>query len=109
MFNPEDILKFKNYNQSIIDSPRAWDQQPSKRENGSLWCDDWEIIEILKYFFNGHDGYMGDPPPNRLKNNPLFSKEAIVNEAAKIKGTFETADLIIQYFKARRAEVHDGT
>lgn len=102
MFTQDEGLQFKIYLQSIINNPRTMDQQAHTRSNGFMWCDDWEIIEILKYFFNGPEGYDGDPPPNRLKRNPLWSKAEIVNKAEQLKACYETPDKIIQYFRLRR-------
>ena len=64
--------------------------------------DDWEIIEILKLFFN-RELYKDDPPPNRLKNNPLWKgKGDIEAKAAQIIEEFKTVDNIILYFEKRR-------
>jgi hypothetical protein len=52
--------------------------------------------------FNGKDMYEADPPPNRLKNNPLWSKNAIVIEAEALISELKTADNIITKLKERR-------
>ena len=72
MLNDQDILKIKRYCQEIINRPRPIEDQAHRKQGGCLWCRDWEIIELTKYLFNGRSAYFGDPPPNRLKNNPLW-------------------------------------
>jgi hypothetical protein len=62
---PDDVLKLKIFCQKITYTPAPLDKQKCIRQGGSVWCTDWEIIEILKYLFNGREGYFGDPPPNR--------------------------------------------
>jgi len=102
MFSQSDTLALKTYCQSITIKPRRFDQQSFKREGVFLWCDDWEIIEILKYLFHGKEVYYGDPPPNRLKNNPLWSKEDIEKKAESLIAEFKTSDAIIENLKQRR-------
>ncbi|HLB58440.1 MAG TPA: hypothetical protein VJL60_06465, partial [Gammaproteobacteria bacterium] len=99
MFDKEEIHMFNNYLQSVIEKPRPIEAQPHVIRNGCIWCDDWKIIEILKYFINGPEMYAADPPPNRLKNNPLWSKEEIVQMATEIKQEHDLAELIIEHFK----------
>lgn len=99
----EETIKLKRFCQEIINKPRPMEDQPHAREGVFLWCEDWEIIEILKYFFNGKEGYFGDPPPNRLKNNPLWSKEKIEEKALNLMEAYKDADGIIEYFRANRA------
>ena len=103
MFTDADKLEFKRFCQSIIESPRPMDDCNMKRSGAFIWCDEWEIIEILKYLFNGPDMYAQDPPPNRLKNNPLWSKEEIVAKAEGLIKVYSTAENIIGALKARRA------
>ncbi len=102
MYSREDQLIFMNYLQKLIEKPRRIQDQPHTRDGRFLWCEDWEIIEVLKYFFNGHEGYMGDPPPNRLKDNPLWSKEQIVAYAKQLLEENKTPDAIIEALKTRR-------
>lgn len=102
MFSNEDILKFKIYCQSITMTPRPLEAQPHTRGAGRLWCEDWEIIEVLKYLFHGRELYLGDPPPNRLKNNPLWSQEDIIAKAEALKEQFKDADEIIEHLRSRR-------
>lgn len=78
VFNAEEILALKRLCQFIIERPLSPEEQLWQREGHFSWCEDWEAIEILKYLFNGREAYIGDPPPNRLKGNPLWSKEEIM-------------------------------
>ncbi len=102
MFNNEDCLKFRIFCQSIIVSPRPIDAQYHKREGIFIWCEDWEIIELCKYLFHGRELYYGDPPPNRLKFNPLWSKDDIAEKAEKLIAEFKDADSIIEHLRKRR-------
>ena len=102
MFSPEEILKLKIYCQTLTSQPRAMNAQPFIKRDGYFFLDDWEIIEILKFFFNG-ESYWPDPPPNRLVNNPLWKgKEDVAEKAKAILKEYETVDNIIEYFKKRR-------
>ena len=102
MFTDDEILQLKRYLQTIIDKPRRMDEQPHRREGVFLFCEDWEIIEILKYLFNGAPTYDADPPPNRLKHNPLWSKAAIAAQAEQLLATYGSAELIIDALRRRR-------
>lgn len=101
-FNAADILLLKRFLQEIIGRPRPMEVQPSVREGIYLWCEDWEIIEILKYLFHGKEVYYGDPPPNRLKNNPLWSKEEIEKKAEQLKEKYQNAARIIEALSSQR-------
>lgn len=92
----EQRLVFQNYLQRIIEKPTRMEAQHVVKENGFWWCGEWHMIELLKYMINGHE-YMGDPPPNRLKDNLLWSKDAIVEEGTAIFSMFKTPDAIVQY------------
>lgn len=109
MFSRDEILQFKNYCQRIIERPRPIQNQPHKIEGGRIWCEDWEIIECLKYFFNGPEMYANDPPPNRLKNNTLWSKEEIVVKAEHLMDTYMSAVDIIKHFEERRSRVYESS
>jgi len=102
MFDAAQTLEFLKYIQQVTERPRRMDQQWHRRESNFLWCDDWEILEILKYYVNGPQGYAGDPPPNRLKNNPMFDKEQIAKQAEQLIAEFSNPEGVIQYFKERR-------
>lgn len=97
-----DKLKLRTYCQQIISNPRPLEAQFYRREGAFLWCEDWEIIEILKYLFLGRELYHGDPPPNRLKNNPLWSKEEIEKKAERYMEDHQNADAIIGELRAIR-------
>ena len=99
-FTPAELIKLKRFCQEIISSPRPLDDQPSQKSGIYLWCEDWEIIEILKYFFLGREVYYLDPPPNRLKNNPLFSKDEIEKKAGGFM--HQSADEVIEKLKNKR-------
>lgn len=102
MLNDSDIHKLKNFCQIIIEKPRPMHAQPFKVLNGKFWCEDWEIIEILKYFFNGESMYLTDPPPNRLKNNPLWERNRIIFQARRLAEEFPDVDNLINHLKLRR-------
>ena len=101
-FSDKDIIKLKRFTESIIADPRPLDKQSCVSKNGKLWCEDWEIIEICKYIFNGKSMYYGDPPPNRLKNNDLWSKEKIEEQAEKLMRDLVVMDNIIAELKRWR-------
>lgn len=108
MFNDEDRLKFKLFCQQVTLHPKPLFMQSYRKQEGFIWCPDWEVIELCKFFFNGEGAYMGDPPPNRLKGNPLWSKEHIAAQARDLMGQFTTADGIIDALKSRRATAASG-
>lgn len=91
MFTDKEIIALKNFTQKIIESPYPINEERQwvKRNNGHIWCEDWETIEILKYLFNGREMYYGDPPPNRLKNNPLWSKDEIAKRGEQLIEQFD--------------------
>lgn len=101
-FNDKECLSLRIYCQSIVNSPRRLEDQIHTRSGGFLWCEDWEIIEILKCLFNGVPTYEVEPPPNRLKNNPLWNKKAIVSVAKVLVKELKTVENIIELFKATR-------
>jgi len=108
-FSEDDLLKLKNYLQQIIDKPRWISHQPHVRQGPHLWCDDWRIIEVLKYLIYGAAAYEQDPPPNRLKNNPLWSKAQIVADADELYRTCVSADNLINIFKEIREKKYDSS
>ena len=109
MFDREQIRVFENYLQKIIERPRTIDSQPHIRKNGFLWCDDWRIIEILKYLINGREMYIGDPPPNRLKNNPLWTKDMIMCQAEELLTIYLMPDAIVNHLRTERDKSYDAT
>lgn len=78
MFTPEQIRELKIFNQSITMRPIPIDKQEAARKGKDIWCADWWTIEVLKCLFNGEETYRLDPPPNRLKNNKIWSMEQII-------------------------------
>lgn len=108
MQTASDIVKLKRFCQEIIDKPRSMYEQPWKSLDDHIWCQDWEIIEILKYLFLGRETYMAEPPPNRLKHNPLWSKEAIEEKAEELLITYESTDEIIEQLRSIRNGTASG-
>ena len=106
MFDREQRRVFENFCQQILERPRAIDIQPHERKDGYLWCDDWRIIEILKYFFNDREMYLNDPPPNRLKNNPLWSKDTIMSQAEELLTIYRTPEEIVNHLRQEREQAH---
>lgn len=81
MFTLEQIRELKIFNQSITMRPIPIDKQEAVRKEKDIWCADWWTIEVLKCLFNTEPVYRLDPPPNRLKNNKIWSMEQIVSNA----------------------------
>ena len=108
MYSREDVLTFKNFIQKIIEKPTPIYAQKNWSAGGKIFCEEWEMIELLKCLFYGEALYRGDPPPNRLKNNPLFDQDDIVRKAAALIEEFKTAEAIVEHLKKRR-EAFCGT
>lgn len=102
MFDKNDVILLKNCCQRIIESPRSMDQQMHVVSGGCVWCDDWRIIEILKCLFLGRSVYLADPPPNRLKNNPLWSQSAIVDECDRLSAQYKSAAAVVEHLEKER-------
>ena len=102
MFSQEEIIALKRYCQEITFKPAPLSGKNFVREGIFIWCKDWEIIEILKCLFHGEEVYLGDPPPNRLKHNPLWSQADIVAKAKEMKDKFVTAEKIIEELRRQR-------
>lgn len=81
MFYNKELELFQKFLQNLLSSPLPMDKQHSVRKDDKMWCDDWWSIEILKFFINGEQAYIGDPPPNRLKNNDLWEKNTIIRQS----------------------------
>jgi len=101
-FNQEEILMLRRLCQDITSHLLPLNKQECIRDGDKWFCCDWWSIEVLKCLFNGIEGYMGDPPPNRLKNNKLWRKEKIVNYTKNklsmldaLKGIKDSADNIL--------------
>jgi len=103
MLSSPEAKKMSLYCQRVIQNLRTPDEQPWQQEKGWIWCDDWEVIELCKCLFNGIEGYRNDPPPRRLRGNPLWSQEAIIAEATKLARECGGADKIIALFETRRS------
>ena len=98
-FEKPELLEIMEFCQKVIEKPRMMEDQPHKREGVYLWCEDWKIIEICKYIINGREMYYNDPPPHRLKNNPLWSKDDIAQKSEKIIEEFKTITKITEHLK----------
>lgn len=106
-FTENEIIKLRRFCQAIINNPRPFDNQPSQRDGIYLWCEDWEIIEVLKFMFLGREIYYADPPPNRLKNNHLWSQDEISRKAEDLMDRYRNVDNIIEFLKTERSR-HDS-
>lgn len=84
MFYSKDLEILQKFTQHLLSHPLPLDKQEATRKGDKWWCSDWWSIEILKYLMYGEQAYIGDPPPNRLKNNDLWNKETIM-EAGRQK------------------------
>ena len=102
-YTPEDILLLKRFVQRITDKPAPLDTQPCTREGVFLWCEDWHLIELGKCLFHSAPVYLGDPPPRRLRFNPLWSQQAIVEEATALQQQFPVVTDLIAHLEARRS------
>lgn len=101
-FTEKECVKLREYCQKITNAPRPFESQPSKKIEGYAFCEDWEIIEILKCLFNG-ESYWTDPVPNRFKNNPLWEgREKMMAKALVLVENLKTVDAIIGHLDARR-------
>lgn len=100
----EQRTQFKVLCRDIQEHPIRMDKQPHRTEGVYVWCDEWEIMEICKLFFNGPETYAADPPPNRLRTNPMFSKVSIAEQAKALSERHQDdAETILQALKTRRA------
>ena len=84
MLTSEQNLALRRFCQEITYRPRPLDQQPSERKGLYIWCEDWEMIEVVKYLFLGAETYFKETPPRRLRGNPLWSKEEIKDKAERL-------------------------
>lgn len=101
-FGRDGYLILKNYCQEIINKPRAMEDQPHERVGAFLWCEDWEIIEILKCFFLGKETYMNELPPRRLRENTLWAKADIAEKVDELYEVFKTPEKIVKALRERR-------
>jgi hypothetical protein len=109
-FTQREIITLEEYLQTIIGNPTPFYKQKSVfDDNGRcLWCEEWELIEMLKFLFNGKDIYYRDPPPNRLKNSTAWSKEAVEAKVEQELGSMETVEQIINYLRKVRENFHES-
>lgn len=109
ILNPKEVIALKEYLQRIIGRPIAFDKQKTiyGKSKLPLWCEEWELIEMVKYLFQGKELYYRDPPPNRLKNSTLWSKEAIEEKVEKELGNMETVNQMIEYFENKRNKFNE--
>jgi pyruvate-formate lyase-activating enzyme len=111
-FNDKEIIMLKEYLQGFLGKPTPFAKQKSifGSNRFCLWCEEWEIIEMLKYLINGKDNYYRDPPPNRLRDSALlWSKEGIEARVIKDLGNLETVEQMIEYFKNKREHFNEST
>src|SRR3990167_2994132 len=99
----EEILSFKLLCQRVIEKPLMLEEQKHIKDGGKMWCVDWEIIELCKFFFNGETGYLGDPPPYRLRNNPLWNQPHIVSKAKELFARYDSCEKIINHLAECRS------
>ena len=108
----KEKIVLKEYLQKIIGIPIPFDKQKSifGKNHVCLWCEEWEIIEMLKFLFNGKDNYYLDPPPNRIKNSSeLWNKEDIEKKVLDDLGEMQMVEQMVEYFQKRREGFHEGT
>jgi hypothetical protein len=97
-----DKLRLRQFVQQVTNRPRPLTAQPVQREGVFVWCDDWEIIELCKVLFHGKDAYLGDPPPNRLKLNPFYQPQRLIEQAEALWAEHGSAEALVKAFEARR-------
>ena len=109
ILNEDEIIVLKQYLQKVIGYPTPFDKQKSifGQNKFCQWCEEWEIIEMLKFLFNGKDMYYSDPPPNRLKNSSFWSKQAIEEKVERDLGKMDNVEQIIEYFKDKREHFNE--
>ena len=98
-----DRIQLKRFVQRVTERPAPIEVQPNRREGVFLWCEDWELIELGKCLFMGNDVYLNDPPPRRLRYNPLWSQADIVAKAEALRQKYAgNAGEIINDLESRR-------
>jgi len=104
-----DRIALKRFVQQITEQPWPLDQQPCRAEGVFRWCTDWELIELGKCLFLGEATYLADPPPRRLRFNPLWSQDAIVQEARRLLTVHaDSVDTLLSELQSRRASYAHG-
>lgn len=109
-FTKSDMNDLKNCLARILDHPTSFDKQKSIMGPNKfcLWCEEWEVIEMLKYLINGKEDYYKDPPPNRLKKSTLWSKEKIEEKVIRDLDAMTSVDQIVDYFKHKREHFNES-
>lgn len=103
MLNYDECLALRRFCQEITYKPRPLDEQPCARQGVYIFCEDWEMIEITKFFFLGEETYFSEVTPRRLKNNPLFDKDIIKQKAqALFNHNNGNVEAIIEYLRGER-------
>ena len=98
----EEEIKLRQFCQEIINKPRPINKQKYQRDGNWVWCEDWEMIEIMKYLFLGESVYMHESPPRRLKENPLWSKKKIKEKVEVLMHRFITTEKLIEHLRNKR-------
>jgi hypothetical protein len=93
----------KHLCQLLINSPLKMEQQQHVIKDGKIWCSEFETLELCKYIIYGKTYYYNDPPPNRLKNSSLWSKEEVERKAEILLNKFNTVAELINFLKQERA------
>lgn len=108
-FTEKEIVVLKEYLAQITGRPIPFAKQKTVFDiNGKCqWCEEWEMIEMLKYLINGKENYYYDPPPNRLKYSTAWSKENVEAKVIKDLDSLQSIEEIIDYFKKAR-ELFNG-
>lgn len=84
----QDLINFLTYTQNNTIKP---DSYTSIGTYPNMWTDDDWHMEIAKYLLVGKSNYLSYNPPSRLKGNPYYSPEKLVEIGdAKLK----TADIL---------------
>lgn len=104
---PEEQLTLRRMCQEITYKPRPMDEQPCEQPTlgGKLWCEDWEFIEVLKFFFLGRETYYAELPPRRLRGNAHFSHEKVESRALGLwilSG--ENVNKLVEIIRSKRAD-----
>lgn len=60
------------------------------------------MIEIVKCLFLGERIYKAEPPPRRLKENPLWSKEKIIEKKNRLMEKHLTTEKVIEHLRNKR-------
>lgn len=108
-FTEAEQIPLKEYLASIIGNPTPFHKQQTiyGDKQNCLWCEEWEMIEMLKFLIYGREYYYNDPPPNRLKKSDKWSKEQVEQKIMNEIGD-KTREEIIEYFKHWRQRLNES-